>query len=87
MEFYSYTLKHFLKLSLKMKKSTQVRCLSLIFLFFSLPLFAQRPLAELQMASIYPASVTGKGYKGAQDNQASKAAPAYSPVASTFNNR
>jgi len=52
-----------------MKKSTQVGCLSFLFLFFSSPLFAQRPLAELQMVSIHPQPVIGKGYKGAEDNQ------------------
>jgi hypothetical protein len=42
---------------------------SLVLISFSCSLFAQKPLAELELVSIHPKPVIGKGYKGAEDNK------------------
>ena len=50
-------------------KTLCVGFLSFLSLFFSSFLFAQKPLAELQLVAIHPKAVIGKGYPGAEDNK------------------
>jgi hypothetical protein len=51
-----------------MKKSHK-SLLTLLLVACSCALYAQQPLAELELVSISPKPVIGKGYKGAEDNK------------------